>query len=167
MAAQLVQSLIAQDQRLKAKEAAQQRDSRKDSRRAIASLLVAAACVVLAFGAIPLSYSFKPGTGTSITLLIAAPLVAAIAGAIVRHSFDKGREWFRTAILGMAVGGAAGLLFIAAQLLTSPDVLNTSDARRLLWFVVPVGFIAGLTFDTVYRKLRAQDVTRGDVLNQL
>jgi hypothetical protein len=33
--------------------------------------------------------------------------------------------------------------------------------------VVPVGFVSRLTFDAVYRKLRTQDVTRSDVLNQL
>ena len=84
----------------------------------------------------------------------------------MRHSFEDGHEWFRTAVLGMAAGGVSALLFIAAQLLTSPDVLKSADARRLLWFVVPVGFVAGLTFDAVYRKLRAQDVVRSDALGQ-
>ena len=167
MAAPLVQALIAQCKRRDEKREAERRGARKERRRASVSLLVAAVCVISAFGAIPLSYSFAPGTVTSIALLIAAPLTAFIAGAIVRHSFDRGHEWLRTAILGMAVGGAAGLLFIAAQLLTSPDVLSTADARRLLWFVVPVGFVAGLTFDAVYRKLRSQDVTRSDVLSEL
>jgi hypothetical protein len=167
MAAPIVQSLIAQSQRRAARQEAERRDARKDERRASIGLLVAAVCVILALGLIPLSYSFTPGTGTSIALLIAAPLFAAIAGAIVRHSFEKGHEWFRTGVLGMAVGSVSALLFIAAQLLTTPDVLSSSDARRLLWFVVPVGFVAGLTFDAVYRKLRSQDVTRSDVLNQL
>jgi len=166
-AAPLVGCLTAQGQRRAARREAEHRDARRDARRSSVSLLTAAVCVLLAFGAIPLSYAFTPGTGTSIALLIAAPLLAAIAGAIVRHSFDAGHEWFRTAILGMAVGGVSALLFIAAQLLTTPDVLTSPDARRLLWFVVPVGFVAGLTFDAVYRKLRAQDVTRSDVLDEL
>jgi len=167
MAAPVVGSLIAQGKRRTAKREAELRDARKDARHASVSLLVAAVCVIIALGLIPLSYSFTPGTGTSIALLIAAPLFAATAGAIVRHSFEKGHEWLRTGVLGMAVGSVSALLFIAAQLLTTPDVLSSSDARRLLWFVVPVGFIAGLTFDAVYRKLRAQDVTRSDVLGQL
>ena len=167
LARPLVQSLIEQGKRRAKKQEDERRNARIEARHASISLLVAAVCVLLAFGAIPLSYSFTPGTGTSIALLIAAPLVAAIAGAIVRHSFEEGHEWFRTAVLGMAVGGVSALLFIAAQLLTAPDVLSSPDARRLLWFVVPVGFVAGLTFDAVYRKLRAQDVTRSDVLNEL
>ena len=55
-------------------------------------------------------------------------------------------------------GAVAGLLFVAAQLATTPDVLDGPAARRLLLFVLPVGFIAGLTFDAVYSKLRTQDV---------
>lgn len=167
MVAPLVRSLVLQGQRRMAKREAERRDARREARHSAVSLLVAAICVLLAFGAIPLSYAFTPGTGTSIAFLIAAPLLAAIAGAIVRHSFDEGHQWFRTAVLGMAVGGVSALLFVAAQLLTAPDVLTSPDARRLLWFVVPVGFIAGLTFDVVYRKLRAQDVTRSDVLSEL
>ena len=167
MAAPIVESLIAQGKRRAAKQEAERRDARKDARHASVSLLVAAVCVILALGLIPVSYSFTPGNGTSIAVLIAAPLFAATAGAIVRHSFEKGHEWLRTGVLGMAVGSVSALLFIAAQLLTTPDVLSSSDARRLLWFVVPVGFIAGLTFDAVYRKFRAQDVTRSDVIDQL
>lgn len=167
MAAPIVRSLVAQIRRRAERQEAERRDARKDQRRASASLLVAAVCTIIALGLIPLSYSAAPATGVSIALLIAAPLFAAIAGAIVRHSFEKGHEWFRTGVLGMAAGSVSALLFIAAQLLTTPDVLSSSDARRLLWFVVPVGFVAGLTFDAVYRKLRAQDVTRSDVLEQL
>ena len=58
----------------------------------------------------------------------------------------------------MVAGAVAGLLFVAAQLATTPDVLDGPAARRLLLFVLPVGFIAGLTFDAVYSKLRTQDV---------
>ena len=49
--------------------------------------------------------------------------------------------------------------------MTNPDVLATADAGRLLFFLLPVGFVAGLTFDDVYRKLRSQDVSRTDVLH--
>lgn len=130
------------------------------------SLLIGAVLLLLALAAIPLSNSWDPGTERALGLLIGAPLLAATAGAIVRHSFDKGRDWFRTAVLGMAAGAVASLLFIAAQLLTTPNILESTDARRLLFFVVPVGFVAGLTFDDVYRKLRAEDVTRSNVLQQ-
>jgi hypothetical protein len=162
----LVRSLVAQGQRRAAKREAERRGAQRDARHAFISLAAGAVFLLLACAAIPLSYSFTPGAASSITLLIAAPLLAATSGAIMRHSFEDGHEWFRTAVLGMAAGGVSALLFIAAQLLTSPDVLKSADARRLLWFVVPVGFVAGLTFDAVYRKLRAQDVVRSDALRQ-
>jgi hypothetical protein len=162
----LVRSLVAQGQRRAAKREAERRGAQRDARHAFISLAAGAVFLLLACAAIPLSYSFAPGAASSITLLIAAPLLAATSGAIMRHSFEDGHEWFRTAVLGMAAGGVSALLFIAAQLLTSPDVLKSADARRLLWFVVPVGFVAGLTFDAVYRKLRAQDVVRSDALGQ-
>jgi len=166
LAAPLVASLVAQRQRRAAKEESARREASRDARRAFSSLLIGAVLLLLALGAIPLSSSWELGSGRALALLIGAPLLAATAGAIVRHSFDGGREWFRTAILGMAAGAIASLLFIAAQLLTTPDILESADARRLLFFVVPVGFVAGLTFDDVYRKLRAEDVTRTNVLQQ-
>jgi len=103
-------------------------------------------------------YAWTPGTAGNLTALIAAPVLVAPCGAIIRNTLDEGRRWWRTAVLGMVAGAVAGLLFVAAQLATTPDVLDGPAARRLLLFVLPVGFIAGLTFDAVYRKLRTQDV---------
>ena len=166
LAPALVTSLVKQGERRAAKEEAAHRDARRDARRAFESLLIGAVLLLAALAAIPLSHSWDPGTARALGLLIAAPVLAATAGAIIRHSFDQGHEWFRTAVLGMAAGGVASLLFIAAQLLTTPDILESADARRLLFFLVPVGFVAGLTFDDVYRKLGATDVTRSDALNR-
>ena len=52
----------------------------------------------------------------------------------------------------------SGLLFVLAQLAASPDLLNGEPARRLLLFLAVVGFVAGLTFDTVYKGLRTRDI---------
>jgi hypothetical protein len=130
----------------------------------IVSLVIGLGLFLAALACIPLGHSWDPGTEASLAVLIGAPVLAAAAGAIVRHAFDEGREWLKTAVVGMMVGGISALLFIAAQLLTTPDVLESADARRLLFFVVPVGFIAGLTFDDVYRKLRGQDVTKTNAI---
>lgn len=166
LARPLVASLLAQrDRRVQRREAAL-RDARTDARRRVTSLVAGVVFLLLALGAIPLAYSTEPGTVSSLVVLLGAPLLAATAGAIMRQAFDQGRDWLRTAVLGMAAGAIASLLFIAAQLLTTPDVLQSADARRLLFFVVPVGFIGGLTFDDVYRRLRSADVTRTNVLQQ-
>jgi hypothetical protein len=44
--------------------------------------------------------------------------------------------------------------------------LAGQQARALLIFAVVIGFIAGLTFETVYRRLARVDVIRIDALNQ-
>ena len=62
--------------------------------------------------------------------------------------------------------GAIPLIYAAAQLAATPNILDGAGARRLLFFVLPLGFIAGLTFDAVYAKLRAVDVTPTDILKQ-
>jgi hypothetical protein len=52
------------------------------------------------------------------------------------------------------------VLFLAAQLATNPDLLKGDSAARLGYFVVPVGFVAGLAFDAVLAKLRGTDVVQ-------
>ena len=94
-----------------------------------------------------------------IVALIVAPMLAASCGAIMRTAVDERSEWLRTTVLGAAAGVMVFLLFGAAQLTATPDVLGGTGAQRLIFFALPIGFVAGLTFDAVYRKLRSQDVT--------
>lgn len=114
--------------------------------------------LLLGLATIPATYTWQPGSG-SIAALVAAPLLTASCGAIIWNVYQRGQEWWRTAALGLVAGAVAGLLFIAAQLFTTPDLLDGPGARRLLFFILPVGFTAGLTFDAVYARLRAADVT--------
>ena len=154
----LVTGLLAQrDRRAQKAERARRAEHRED-RRAAVSLTIAAGLLLLGLATIPAVYAWTPGTAGNLTALIAAPVLVAPCGAIIRNTLDEGRRWWRTAVLGMVAGAVAGLLFVAAQLSTTPDVLDGPAARRLLLFVLPVGFIAGLTFDAVYSKLRTQDV---------
>jgi hypothetical protein len=120
--------------------------------------------LVLALSTIPMSYSWRTGSAAALTALVTAPLLAATCGAIVRDAFDEAGDRLRTFVLGAAAGAVAFLLFVAAQLATTPDLLNGEGARRLLFFVIPIGFTAGLTFDAVYSRLRSQDVTRTEIL---
>ena len=162
----LVKSLVDQQQRKTAKEELDRQREWRQSRRTIVGLAIAVVLLLLGLGTIPLAWATEPGTAWNLAVLIAAPLLSATCGAIVRNTFDQGRDWVKTALLGLVAGAIAFLLFVAAQLATSPDLLESPGARRLLFFVLPVGFIAGLTFDAVYSKLRAQDVTRTSVLEQ-
>lgn len=164
LAEPLVASLLAQHRRRVAREQAARHDARRDARRSAIGLILALVLLVGALTTIPLSHSWQPGTVPMYGLIVAAPVLAAATGALIRNATDRGREWLRTAALGTVAGAIAGLLFVAAQLLTTPDVLASADAGRLLFFLLPVGLIGGFTFDDVYRKLRAEDVTRTDVL---
>ena len=59
---------------------------------------------------------------------------------------------------------------MAPQLIAAPDMLEVREAesvRRLLFFVLPVGFVAGLTFDAVYAKLRSTDVSQSATLDMI
>ncbi len=89
-----------------------------------------------------------------------APLFAGAAGSIIRVVSDHGRDWTKTAVLGLAAAGVAFLLFVAAQIAATPDILDTDGSRRLLVFGLPMSFIAGLTFDVVYERLRTTDVVQ-------
>jgi len=165
-ASSLVTSLVSQQQRrMAAEELARQRE-RGHARRTIVSLAVAVLLLLLGLGTIPMAWASEPGTSWYLVALIVAPLFSATCGAIIRNTFDQGRDWVKTALLGLVAGAIAFLLFVAAQLATTPELLDSPGARRLLFFVLPVGFIAGLTFDAVYSKLRTQDITRASVLDQ-
>jgi hypothetical protein len=162
----LVGSFRRQQQTREAAKAEQQRRSEQQSRQTLLSLGVAALLLLLALATIPLAWGWRPGTAGALALLTAAPLLSATCGAIIRNTLDEGRDWTKTAVLGCAAGAMAFLFFVAAQIASTPNVLDGAGARRLLFFVLPIGFIAGLTFDAVYSKLRTQDVTRTSALDQ-
>jgi len=61
-------------------------------------------------------------------------------------------------VLGCAAGTVAFLLFVAAQLATNPELLDGGGVRRLIVFVLAIGFVGGFTSETVYHKLRDRDV---------
>jgi hypothetical protein len=127
-------------------------------RSTLAGLLAAIIFLVVGLAIIPLVFALEPATAGNLAALISAPLLVAPSGALVRNVLDGKEDWWQAAILGMIAGAVSGLLFILAQLAASPDLLSGEPARRLLLFVTAVGFVAGLTFDTVYTRLRTQDV---------
>ena len=95
-------------------------------------------------------------------------LLFATAGAIIRNTFDQG-----TTLAASRHPGAwqrepsPSCYSSAAQLATNPNTLQSDGARRLLFFNLPLGFIAGLTFDAVYTKLRSVDAANIDALKPL
>jgi hypothetical protein len=116
---------------------------------------IAGTSLVLALAAIAVVGNPGPVHAGALGLLLAAPMLAAVAGAITRDSFAVDQHWSRAAVRGLGAGVVTVLLYLAGQLLAVPDLLDRFDARRLMFFIVPLGFIAGFTFDLVFQRLRA------------
>lgn len=63
-----------------------------------------------------------------------------------------------TLITGLIAGIVCAALFVAAQLVTTAQALKLAGVRTLAILLLAIGFIAGLTTDYVFGKLRQQDV---------
>jgi hypothetical protein len=165
-ATDVVAALLNQDTRRQEERDQQQDTQRRTDRRAARSLALGLLLLVCALATIPWAYTVHPGGPQSLAAILLAPLLAAMCGSIVRSAYDGTDGWIRTMTLGASAGSVTFLLFIAAQLTTTPELLNGDGARRLLFFVIPISFTAGLTFDVVYNKLRSQDVTQTSVIGK-
>jgi hypothetical protein len=169
-AERLVHSLDRQRESRANRERAALRRERSEVRRAQVSLALAALLLLGAVAGLVLSWGWRLGSAVSIALLVMVPVLAAAGGALIRTSLDVGRNWTQAGVLGGAAGLITGLLYVASQLVGAPDVLDAGQAdavRRLLFFVLPIGFVAGLTFDAVYAKLRGSDVSQSSTLQKL
>ncbi|MGE0471499.1 MAG: hypothetical protein AB7L09_16865 [Nitrospira sp.] len=126
-------------------------------------LAVAAGAVAFAWENIPVV--------PLIALLFFSPLLAGVAGSTIRLVFDASQgsslvttqTTLTTVALGLIAGGAAGLLFITAQITTAPstgngNIVSPEQARKLVLFGILIGLVAGLTLDAVFRKLISTDV---------
>ncbi|MFI6266106.1 hypothetical protein [Micromonospora sp. NPDC051006] len=159
LARTVVAALVEQHRRHEQELERLRRESALEARRGTRSLLVGLVLLLAALAAIPLSYAWQPASWGALTVLAAAPVLAAMCGAIMRSASDGSGNRLRAAVLGACAGAVAFLLFVAAQLATNPEVLSGGGAKRLVFFVLAIGFIAGFGFDAVYTKLRATDVT--------
>ncbi|WP_433357938.1 hypothetical protein ACQPYV_12765 [Micromonospora saelicesensis] len=156
----VVASLLRQHERRLSDQEQLRRQMNAQSRRRAWGLLSALVLLAVGLATLPAATAWQPGTWTAVTLLVFGPLCAAASGALIRNVFDEAAEWLRAAVLGAAAGGLSAVLFLAAQLTTNPNLLQGESAARLGYFVVPVGFAAGLAFDAVLTKLRGTDVVR-------
>lgn len=157
-AAKVVAILRSQQERKHAAETTQSRAERNARYKSGLGLFFGALLLIGGFAMIPMVYAVDGNASLTLVGLIAGSLLTATSGAIIRTAVDRREDWGRSSVLGMSAGAIAVLLFISAQLATSPDLLTEPGARRLLFFVLSVGFIAGYTFDAVYAKIRQQQV---------
>jgi hypothetical protein len=153
-APRLIESLLAQARRREARDRQQARARRGAAWSNALGIILGLMLLCLGLGMIPLAYSFDSNAPVNLTALIVGALATGTAGAIMRNTFDQGEQWARTAALGMSAGAISFLLFVSAQLAASPETLAGDGVRRLLFFVLTVGFVSGFTFDAVYGRLK-------------
>src|SRR3954453_644202 len=161
----LEQQRIAREDRKRAEESS----SRIESRRTVRALLVAGLLLVITAGLLAFVWSGPTSAGLRVFALVLLPTLAAATGGLIRTSMDTNRDWLRAGVLGGAAGLVTGMVYVASQLVGVPDALNADQldsVRRLLFFLLPIGFVAGLTFDAVYTKLRGADVSQATTLNE-
>lgn len=162
-ASRLVASLLAQRVRRQMAQEAEQKANRRDGFRRAGSSLAGAIALSLAAAAILLAYTTN-GIGTATACLLGGPILGAIGGALMRDTTEAHPSLLWSTARGIGAGVLATTLYVASQLLANENTLTTESARRLLWFVVPMGITAGYTFDLVYAKLRRVDVLPNKLL---
>ena len=149
------------------RRALQRRSSARQNITAVAAVLLVAWVAILPVGYIMLKSKVADGSLPSpkdivfITLLFLGPLIAGSSGATVRRLLPGQEGMSRgSSVLGAAAGAIASLLYVGAQLLSS----NSPNNFSLLLFAIAFGFIAGFTFDTVFKKLESVDALSPDDL---
>jgi hypothetical protein len=166
----MIDILEAQIKRARAMQAARNKSlSRSQGQRDRVQYLVAMFCFLL-LGLIVYGGSLGNATLTNqywpVLMLVSATCTGA-AGAMTSALLDerggkKPQAIWETAGLGAVAGFAASGLFVLAQVLasptSSPDNTQTLLYERLLLFTVIIGLIAGLTFESVFKRLRDIDV---------
>jgi hypothetical protein len=147
--------LIRRVEHRAAVDAERVRGQRRQAAAAVRGRIVAALALVLALAGIAVADGTGPADLEALALLLSAPMLAAVGGALIRDTFAADQQWTTAAVRGLGAGVVVVLVYVAGQLLALPDLLDRLDTRRLLFFVVPLGFAAGFTFDLVFDRLRS------------
>jgi hypothetical protein len=108
---------------------------------------------------------------------LGTPLLAGASGGLFRTLLDFYRGMtFQPAhstplasVLGMGAGLITAILFVVAQLATNSAIKNleqgvSPEFRTLVFFELVIGFIAGLTLESVFGKLQRTDVVEVDAV---
>jgi hypothetical protein len=158
-AAAVVASLTAQHERAQKAADAHLVGEARVRRRTVTGLLTSLVLLLAGLGSIPAVYTVRAGSVLGLTVLVLAPFLTSISGAIIRNTLAGAGAWLRAAALGAGAGTMAFLLFVAAQIATNPDMLTADEsARRLVVFVLAVGFAGGFTSEAIYARLREENL---------
>jgi hypothetical protein len=107
-------------------------------------------------------------------LLFFGGALAGASGSTIRLVWtnEASASALRTGVLGLVAGGVSAILYLLAQVTSNPAALGIGGGgasgapqpNALLVVAVMIGFIAGFTFDAVYRKLAQTDVVRTEAV---
>ena len=156
-AARLVDSLLGQIARSQQAAREQAREGARLQRARTVNSLLGAGALVLAAVTVWLGF-WTRGTAGAVGCLLSGPLLAAIGGALLRDATSQEQSTVWSAARGLGAGILAVTLYVGSQQLTNADQLTADSARRLAWFLVPLGLAAGYTVDYVFAKLSRVDV---------
>ncbi|MDN0196558.1 hypothetical protein [Streptomyces sp. S.PNR 29] len=154
-APRLVECLRRQLQRRDAQTREEEQQRRSAAWASAAGWLVAVLCMCASVAGLVTAGSPREADPHNLSVLVGAPLLAAVAGAVIRNSFETESRWTRACIRGLGAGLVTVLLYVASQLLSVPTLMERLDVRRLLFITIPLGFTAGFTFDLVFERLRS------------
>ncbi len=163
-AADLVRALVEQVRAREKRLAQAGVDRLLAERRRRRGLVGAALAFLGAFALMLVVVNSDPGDTATTIALFAAPLLAGVAGALIRTAREGHEDWLLAIVLGLAAGGTSALLFVLSQVLTTPGALTQPGVHTLALFVTAIGFVGGVTFDLVYDRWRAKDVSGTNVL---
>lgn len=159
------------DQRERILRAAEDQSRRSGRVRSAANwrAITAAALFVACLAVWPAAWIFAGSDRNWMLIpLLAGPLIAGASGATVRQILDPLQPGatadpttgVSAALLGMVAGGMTAVIFLLSELFALPDAADpkvvADHAKRLVPFAIVIGFLAGLTLDTVFRKLRSE-----------
>ncbi|TQM84463.1 hypothetical protein FHX81_6909 [Saccharothrix saharensis] len=132
-------------------------EERRRRRAHVLGSVTAIAALLLAVATLPLSSAWRSPMA-ALSLLMSGPVLGAVGGALLRDRVSNPLDHLWAVARGLGAGLLSALLYVASQLLTTPDLFDRLDATRLLWFVIPLGIAAGLTSETVYAKVRKAQI---------
>jgi hypothetical protein len=164
-AARLVDSLLRQLGRRREAVREHEREAARARRMWALDSLLAAGTITAAAFTVWLGFWTQSMLG-ALGCLLAGPLLAATGGALLRDASADRHSPLWSAARGLASGVLAVSLYVGSQQLSNAEQLTVDSARRLAWFLIPLGLAAGYTVDYVLAKLSRVDVLSGRPFGQ-
>ena len=146
-ARRMVASLLTQLRRQAEPRATRREAEAAEARRRVRDAVLVIGLFVAVMAAVTLELrGFEPGSLAMYAVVLMTPLLAGAAGATAKTVFETDPDRGATvmAALGLVAGGISAVLFLLSQL----------------------GFVAGFTFESVYRKLAGVDVVRSETVER-